>query len=147
MPIQAQIEQDYLAAFKAHDQAKVDVLRLMKAAMKNAEIELRKTTLDDAEAITVLTREAKRRKESIAMYQQGNRPELAQTEEAELEMIGRYLPAQIDDTALATIVTETISSMQATVKDFGKVMGAVMAKVKGQADGNRVSAAVKQQLK
>lgn len=147
MPIQAQIEKDYLVAFKGHDQSKVDVLRLMKAAMKNAEIELRVKTLDDTQAITVLTREAKRRKESITMYAQGGRAELAALESAELEMISHYLPAQLSDEQLQAIVTDVIAELKPTVKDFGKVMSAVMAKVKGQADGNRVSAAVKQSLK
>ncbi len=147
MPIHQQIEQDYLTAFKAHDQARVDVLRLVKAALKNAEIDLRKHELSDAEATAVLMKEAKQRKESIAMYQQGNRPELAAIETAELAAISAYLPAQMSDADLASVVAGVIAELKPTVKDFGKVMSAVMAKVKGQADGSRVSAAVKQQLK
>lgn len=146
MPIQQQIEQDYLAAFRAHDQAKVDALRMLKSAMKNEEIKLRVRELDDEQALAVLTRESKRRRESATMYQQGNRPELAAHEEAEFQLITAYLPAQLSDDELTSIVTTTIATQQATKKDFGKVMGAVIAQVKGRADGNRVSAAVKQLL-
>lgn len=147
MPINQQIEQDYLTAFKAHDQARVDVLRLVKAAIKNAEIHLRKHELTDAEATAVLMKEAKQRKESIAMYRQGNRPELAAIEEAELATISAYLPAQMDEAELSAIVSSVIAELKPTPKDFGKVMSAVMAKVKGRADGQRVSAAVKTFLK
>ncbi len=147
MLIHQQIEQDYLTAFKAHDQARVDVLRLVKAAIKNAEIDLRKHELTDAEATTVLMKEAKKRKESIAMYRQGNRPELAAAEEAELTAISSYLPTQMSDEEIAMAVGATVAELKPTPKDFGRVMSAVMAKVKGQADGNRVAAAVKQLLK
>ena len=146
MPIHEEIEQDYQRSFKAHDQARVDVLRLIKAALKNAEIDLRHT-LTDPDTTAVLMREAKRRKESISLYQQGNRPELAAIEEAELKIIAEYLPAQMDDVTMNKIVAEVITELKPTPKDYGKVMSAVMARVKGQADGQRVSAAVKALLK
>jgi uncharacterized protein len=144
--LQKQIENDYLAAFKAQDRLKVDVLRLIKAALKNAEIELRQKTLEDDQVVTVLAREAKRRRESITMFQQGGRADLVASETAELIEIEKYLPAQLSDEELGKYVTAAVAELQPTPKDFGKVMAAVMAKVKGQADGNRVSAAVKQQL-
>lgn len=147
MPIQHQIEQDYLTAFKGRDRQRVGALRLIKSALKNEEIHLRVQTLNDEQTIAVLTREARRRRESIAMYQQGNRPELAAAEQLELQIMSAYLPAQLDDQQLDVIVQAAIAELQATSKDFGKVMNAVMAKVKGQADGNRVSAAVKRLLK
>ncbi len=147
MPIHLDIEQDYLKSFKAHDQARVSVLRLIKAALKNSEIELRKHELSEVESMAVLMREAKKRKESIALYLQGNRPELAALEEAELKIISEYLPAQMEDEVLQGIVSGIISEMKPSQKDFGKVMAAVMAKVKGQADGNRVTAMVKTLLK
>lgn len=147
MFIHEEIEQDYLKSFKAHDQARVDVLRLIKAALKNAEIELRKHVMSDADTIAVLMREAKRRRESIAMYQQGNRPELAAIEEAELKVISEYLPEQMSEAAIQKMVAEVIAELKPTPNDFGKVMSAAMAKVKGQADGRLVSAAVKALLK
>ncbi len=147
MSIYEDIEADYIKSFKAHDQARVDVLRLIKAALKNAEIELRIHLMSDAQAIAVLMKEGKKRKESITLYNQGNRPELAAIEEAELKVINEYLPAQMGDEELQKIVADVVAEMKPTPKDFGKVMSAVMAKVKGQADGNRVSAAVKALLK
>lgn len=147
MSIHDEIEQDYLKSFKAHDQARVDLLRLIKAALKNHEIEIREGILSDAQTLAVLMKEAKKRKESITLYNQGNRPELAAIEEAELKIISEYLPAQMGDDELQKIVTATVAETAATAKDFGKVMSAVMAKVKGQADGSRVSAAVKALLK
>lgn len=147
MSIQQNIEKDYLKSFKAHDQARVDVLRLIKAALKNHEIEIREGILSDAETTAVLMKEAKKRRESITLYNQGNRPELAAIEEAELKVISEYLPAQMGDDELQKIVADVITELKPTPKDFGKVMSAVMAKVKGQADGNRVSAAVKALLK
>ena len=146
MPIHEDIEQDYQRSFKAHDQARVDILRLIKAALKNAEIELHHT-LTDPDTIAVLMREAKRRKESITLYNQGNRPELAALEEGELKVISEYLPAQMSAEAIKNIVSAVIAELNPTPKDFGKVMSAVMAKVKGQADGQAVSAAVKALLK
>jgi uncharacterized protein len=146
MKLIERIEEDYKTAFKAHDDAHVSALRLMKAAIKNAEIEARHE-LSDEEIIVVLTREAKRRRESIVMYEQGGRAELAATEKIELDHIAAYQPAQMGDDELAAIVKTVITEQAATAKDFGAVMGAVMVKVKGQADGNRVAAAVKQNLK
>lgn len=147
MSLHEQIAQDYLTAFKGHQQDRTNALRLVKAALKNAEIELRHEPLTDDEIVTVLTREAKRRRESIAAYTQGQRPDLAATEELELKFISGYLPAQLDDAALTGLVTASIAELPTGPKDFGQVMSAVMAKVKGQADGHRVAAAVKQQLK
>lgn len=147
MSIHDEIEKDYLKSFKAHDQARVNVLRLIKAALKNHEIEIREGILSDAQTLAVLMKEAKKRKESITLYNQGNRPELAAIEEAELKIISEYLPAQMSDDDLNGIVTKVIAELKPTPKDFGKVMSAVMAQVKGQADGNRVSAAVKAHLK
>lgn len=146
MSLHDQIEQDYLKAFKARDQAKVDVLRLVKAALKNTEIELRHQPLTDDEVVAVLTREAKRRQESASLYQQGQRPELAATEEAEYQTIKTYLPAQLSDDELIGTVKTVIAELNPTPKDFGRVMSAVMAKVKGQADGQRVSTIVKKLL-
>ncbi len=146
MMLHEQIEHDYLEAFKARRQAKVDVLRLIKAAIKNREIELRHQHLTDEEVIAVMTKEAKRRREAIAMYEQGGRPELAAKENAELQELMYYLPTQLSDGELETIIASVIAELKATPKDFGRVMSAAMAKAEGQADGSRVSAAVKKVL-
>ncbi len=145
MPLLQKIEDDYKVAFKAHQDAKVNVLRMVKAAIKNAEIQARHT-LNDDEIIAVMTKEAKRRREAIAMYQQANRQDLVTSENAELQELMYYLPTEMSDSELDQVVTGVIAELKPTPKDFGKVMSAVMAKVKGQADGSRVSARVKANL-
>lgn len=145
MPLLQQLEEDYKTAFKGHHQHKVDMLRMVKAAIKNAEIEARHELSDD-EVMAVMTKEAKRRRESIAMFEQAGRADLVERENAQLQELMFYLPNQYSDDELAAVVETVIAELQPTPKDFGKVMQAVMAKVKGQADGNRVSAAVKAKL-
>lgn len=147
MKLIEQIEAEYKVAYKAHNQPKVNVLRLVKSALKNEEIALRKHVLEEAEEIAVLTREAKRRREAIAMYQKAGHIERAAGEQAELIELEKFLPAQMTDESLQTLVQATAAEIKAGPADFGKVMGAVMKKVQGQADGNRVSAAVKKVLK
>ena len=139
------IEADYRTAFKAHQQSKVDALRLMKSALENAEIEARRD-LTDEEVVVVLQKEAKKRREAIELYKKGNRDDKAATEQLELDEISVFLPQQMSDQDLESTVTAVVKQMNAAPSDFGKVMGAVMGKVKGQADGNRVSAAVKKIL-
>ncbi len=145
MALLEQIEEDYKVAFKGHHQVKVNLLRLIKAAIKNAEIEVHHP-LSDQEIIAVMTTEAKRRREAIAMYQQAGRADKVADENAELQELMEYLPTQLSDHELDQIVSSVIAELQPTPKDFGKVMSAAMAKVKGQADGSRVSAAVKAKL-
>lgn len=145
MAILQTIENDYKAAFKAHHQATIDALRLLKSALKNAEIEARRE-LTDPEIQQVLTKEAKRRREAMALFTQGGRPDLVAKEQAELDEIARYLPPQLDDGQLDTVISQTIAELKATAKDFGRVMSTVMSKISGQADGGRVSAAVKRLL-
>ncbi len=145
MPILDTLEQDYKEAFKAHHSVKVSLIRMVKAAIKNAEIEARHP-LSDEEIIAVMTREAKRRRESITMFKDGGRQDMVEQETAELKELEVYLPSQLSNDDLMKAVDEVIAEMNPSVKDFGKVMSAVMAKVKGQADGSRVSAAVKSKL-
>lgn len=146
MGLLEKIDEEYKVAFKAHHQAKVNALRLMKSAVKNAAIEARHD-LTDAEIIQVMTKEAKRRRESIEMFAKAGRADLVAQEQAELTELEVYLPAQLDDAGLEKIVQAVITTLSPTPKDFGKVMQAVMAQVAGQADGGRVSAAVKRLLK
>ena len=145
MGLMEQIEEDYKQAFKASHRPKVSVLRMVKAALKNAEIEARHN-LTDEEIIAVMTKEAKRRREAMAMYQQGGRQDLVDQENIELQELMLYLPTQFSDSELAAAVQAVVQELQPTAKNFGQVMAAVMKKVKGQADGQRVSAAVKKLL-
>ena len=145
MSLEATIDEQYKEALKRHDAVTVGVFRMLKSALKNAAIEARHALSSDEE-VAVLQREVKRRRESIAVFTDGGRTDLAEKEQGELVILEKFLPAQLSDEELEKIVQENISAQNATTKDFGKVMGAVMAKVKGQADGTRVTPIVKKLL-
>lgn len=145
MSLQTRIDADYKAAFKDRNQVAIDAFRMLKTAVKNAEIDARHE-LTDEETLAVVAKEAKRRRESIAMFKKGDRMDLVTAEEAQLKVIEQYLPAQMGDSDLEKIVQQAITELSATAKDFGKVMSTIMAKVKGQADGTRVTALVKKHL-
>ncbi len=162
MTLKEKIIQDYKEAFKAKEEKKVAVLRMLNAAMKNRELEKRtklsksvtdvaelekQSQLSDEEVLAVLGAEAKRRKDSIEQYQQGGRPELAAQEEAELKILSAYLPEQLGEAELRQIVAESIKeSGAAGAADLGKVMKVLMPRVKGKADGGLVSKIVKEEL-
>lgn len=146
MTLQERIEQDYKNAFKAGKKDIVETLRYLKAQMKNAEIAQRKN-LDDHAALEVVLRDAKRHGDAIEQFTKGGRPELAQKEQAQLTILEAYLPAKLSDDELSDIIRELMVSAGVTgVKDAGKLMGVVMAKVRGQADGSRVKLLVTQEL-
>lgn len=143
-----QIQTDMHTAMKARDTRAVAALRMVLARIK----ETRTSTghgadVTDEEVRTLIQREAKRREEAAATFDDAGRDELAATELAELEVLRRYLPAELSDEQLATIVDGTIAELGATAPgDHGRVMGAVMPKLKGQASGSRVNALVRQRL-
>lgn len=146
MRLQEQVNADMVSALKAGESHKVGVLRLLITAMKNEQIKLG-TELSDEQALKVLAAQAKQRKDSIAAYEQAGRQDLVDQEAAELPIIEAYLPAQMGDDELETIVKAAIEQVGASSPaDMGKVMGAAMAKAQGQADGGRVSAMVKRLL-
>lgn len=136
-----QIQADTREAMKGGDKPRVSTLRMLASALQSNEKE------GDGDATAVLARERKKRIEAADAFREAGRAEQADAEQAEAELISTYLPEQISDEELAAIVDEAVSSTGAdSVKDMGRVMGAVMPKVKGRADGNRVSAAVKERL-
>lgn len=146
MSLKDRIEEDYRTAFKARNESTMAALRILKAAVKNAEIEARKDFEDD-EVIKVVTRESKKIKDSIALYQQGNRDDLVAQEAAQLQVLEAYLPKQLSDSELADIVHDVVNRLGASSPaDFGKVMKEVMSVTAGQADGTRVKTLVQQQL-
>ncbi|MDO8435197.1 MAG: GatB/YqeY domain-containing protein [bacterium] len=147
MTFKEKILGDLKAAMQARDVLKVATLRLMNGEMKNAEIGLMKKDegLSDDEVITVLQRMVKQRNDAAQQFEAGGRADLVEKERAEIVIIQAYLPAQISDEELSAIVKETAAALGET--DFGKVMGAVMAKVKGKADGARVRLMVESTLK
>jgi uncharacterized protein YqeY len=147
MRLAEQINQDLTAAMKAQDAARLSALRMVKTALKNREIE-KMAPLDETEAIRVLQSLVKQRRDSIEQYTQGGRPELAAKEAAEIAVIEAYLPAALDEAALARIVEETLSEIGAqSPKDMGRAMKAVMARLAGQSvDGKVVNQLVKSKL-
>lgn len=148
------INQDITLAMKNKDADRLSTLRMVKTALMNFEIEKKgkadnaDATIDDAEAIKVLQSLVKQRRDSIEQYNQGGRPELAEKEAAEIKFIEVYLPAALDEGAIAKIVEETVAETGAnSMKDLGNVMKAVMAKLAGQTvDGKVVSQLVRSKL-
>lgn len=144
--MRAKINADLKAAMKAGDKQRVGTLRLINAAIQSAEIEAKKE-LDEAAVLAVMTKMVKQRRDSIAQYTSGGRPELAATEQAEIDVIEAYLPKQMDDAAVSAAIAEAIKETgAASPKDMGKVMGVLKAKFAGQMDFQKASAAVKAAL-
>jgi uncharacterized protein YqeY len=134
---------------RARDAEKLNVLRMLKAAIKNAAIEKggAEGELDDAEATQVIRKQAKQRQDSIESFEKGARPELAAKEKAELAILHTYLPQQMSPEELSTIVRETVAEVGATSRaQMGAVMKALQPKVAGRADGKTLSAEVQRQL-
>lgn len=140
------LESDLRQAQKDRDQTTVDTLRLVLSAVKNAEIAAG-GELDEAALTKVLQKEAKQRIESIESFRQGGRDELADKEQAELEIIEKYLPKAMADSELDKIIGEVFDRLTLTgMGDMGKVMSAVSSKVAGRADSGRVAQKVKDRL-
>ena len=146
MSLEKQLLEDMKLAMKSGDKSTLDTIRLLRSQIKTASID-KKGELSESELTQVLQKEAKKRRESIAMFKQGNREDLVNKETAELEIINRYLPEQLSVEALRAIVKETAQNIQvASEKDMGRLMGAVMPKVQGKADGKFVQEIVKNYL-
>jgi len=146
MDIQTQLKNDMMIAMKAKDAEKLNTVRSLRAAIQTKKLELNKE-LTEEDVIGVINKAAKQRRDSIASYTEGGREDLVAEEEKELVIIEAYLPEQMGEAEVAKIVEEVIAATGATsMKDMGKVMGAIMPKVKGKADGNLVNTIVKQKL-
>ena len=161
MNLKQQIDQDLISALKSKDELKSSVLRMVKSSIKNKEIALRQAPskilgtsqggtpneLDDPTIIDVLSKEIKQRKDSIEQYQSGNRPELAEKEKKEIDIILEYLPEQMSEDKITKIIKDAITKSGASnMADMGKVMGIIMPEFKGKADGTLVSKIVKEKL-
>ena len=146
MNIQEKIVQDMKISMKSGDRLVVDTLRMVRAAIKNCSIE-KGRELSNEEVIDVLSNEVKKRKDSIDLYQKGNREDLVVKEKREIEIISSYLPEPMSSEELEKIVEDTISETGAqSLKDMGKVMGVVMGRVRGRAEGRTVQEVVKRML-
>lgn len=146
MSLHQQILSDVTKALKEQDAARLSVLRMLKAALLNEVKSTQRTsdTLNDEEVIVVLSREAKKRKESVEAFQNAGREELAQKEKEELVVLSSYLPAQATDDDIRAVVDVAIA--EKGKENFGAVMGAAMQQLKGKADGARVKVIVQEQL-
>jgi len=140
------IDQEMKAAMKEKDKNKLSTIRLLKSSIKKVEIEKRRPLSDD-EVMDVIMREIKQRRDSVAEYEKAGRDDLVEKENNELAVLETYLPEPLSEEELRSIVKQTIEEVGASSKaDMGKVMGAVLPKVKGRAEGRTVSQIVQQEL-
>jgi hypothetical protein len=146
MSFEQRLNEDLKNAMRSGDKLRLETIRSLKTMLKNAQIEKMRELTDD-EVLQLLNSAAKRRKESIEQFRNSGREDRAAEEEKELAIIQAYLPAQLDESEIEKIVVETIAEVNATSpKDMGKVMGAIMPKVKGRADGKLIQQIVKSKL-
>ncbi|MDH4080847.1 MAG: GatB/YqeY domain-containing protein [Nitrospira sp.] len=147
MSLHDRLTEDLKLAMKSRDQLRMDVIRMIKAAVLNKEVEL-KRDLDDAEMSRVMTTLVKQRRESVEQFEKAQRAELAEKERREIEIIEAYLPKPLTPQELEALVVSVISETGASsMKDMGQIMKAVMARVAGQPlDGKHVSDLVKSKL-
>lgn len=149
MSLKKQIFEDLKAAMKAGETEKRDVLRMLDSMIKNVEIEKmkRESGLSDEETLEVIARAVKQRKDAVAQYESGGRPELAEKEKKEIEILMAYMPEQMGEEAVRAVVAEVIAASGVTSKaEIGKAMGPIMGKLKGKADGNLVKKIVEESL-
>ena len=145
-PLKDRLAVEMRAAMKERDAVRLGALRLLTAAVKNREVELRHP-LSDEEFIEVATREVKRRREAIEAYEKAGREDRAATERQEQQVLESYLPAGLSEAELDALVEEAVGATGATsVGDLGRVMAYVMGKAKGRVDGKAVQARVRQRL-
>lgn len=150
MGLKEQIGEDIKTAMKAKDKLRLQTVRGIKKAILEKEVELRpkgQETLTPEQEIELLSQQAKQRRDSIEQFQNAGRDDLAEKESQELAIIETYLPEQVSDAELESIIDEIIAtSGAASVKDLGKVMGPAMKQLKGKADGKKIQALVKSKL-
>lgn len=146
MSLSDRLNEDMKHAMRSQDKFRLSVIRMVRSAIKNIEIDQRRT-LDDNEVLDILSREIKQRRDSLIEFDKAGRDDLADAVKAEIAVIADYLPQQLTEEELRTIVQETVHEVGASSKaDMGKVMGALMPKVKGRADGKLVNQLVQESL-
>jgi uncharacterized protein YqeY len=141
-----QIRTDLTAAMKAQEKDRLSTLRMLQSAIKNEQINIGHE-LSDEEAMSVIRKAVKQRQDSIEQYTKGNRPELAEKERVEMELLKAYLPPELTDDEIESGVREIIASTGAqSKKDMGKVMKEATAKYKGRVDGKKIQEIVSRLL-
>ena len=147
MALGEQIRKDITEAMKAKDSARLNALRMVQAAFKNREIELRPAAMPEDEYLSVIKKLVKQRKESIEQFGQAGRQDLVDNETAELKLLETYMPAQLSREQIEQIVADVIATLGATsVKQMGQVMKEAQAKAGGQADNKVMSDIIKSKL-
>jgi uncharacterized protein YqeY len=146
MGLQEKLLDDMKTAMKSGNKVALETLRMLRSQLKNASI-AKGEDLSEEDVIGVLSKEAKKRKESFELYRQGGREDLAEKEEMEMQIIASYLPEALSEDELAKIIDKAVVETEAeSLRDMGKVMGVVMPQVKGRADGKAVQEMVKKKL-
>lgn len=147
MSLLERLNNDMKTAMKNKEKDKLSVIRMVKAALQNEGIKLGTSELPEEAELTVLTRELKQRKDSLHEFSNAGREDLVNKVQTEIEILEVYLPKQLSEEELVEIVKETVQEVNASSKaDMGKVMSAIMPKVKGKADGSLINKLVQQQL-
>ena len=150
MSLKERVSNEIKTAMKAKDKLRLETVRGIKKVIIEKESDIRATgreELTEEEELAIVMQLAKQRRDSIKQFADAGRDELADKEAKELEILGEYLPAQLSDADIEAAVDEAIAQTKATsIRDMGKVMGPVMQKLKGQADGGKVQAIVKAKL-
>ncbi len=142
MSIRERLEEDIRNAMRSRSQQRLEALRFLKSAINRVEID-RRVTLDDDGITEVVVRQVKDRRDSIRMFQEGNRQDLVEKETADLAILEEYMPPQLEEAELVALIEQTIKQVGAeTIRDKGKVMGRLMPQVQGKADGQQVNAIV-----
>ena len=146
MSLKARISEDMVAAMRAKDAPRLSAIRMLVAAIKQKEKDDR-LELSEADVLTIVERELKKRRDSISQFQAGGRQDLVDAEAFEVQVLERYLPEQLSDSELGDMIEAAIGETSAQgAKDMGKVMGVLKARVAGRADMGKVSALVKARL-
>ena len=146
MSLLTTLNEDMKTAMRAKDKETLSVVRMLKASLQNEQIKLGEELNADQE-LTILAREMKQRRDSVAELKKANRQDLVDKTQAEIEIVEKYMPKQLSEDEIKTIVSAAIAKVGASsMKDFGQVMGAVMPETKGKADGNEVNRIVKELL-
>ena len=148
MTLKEQLMADFKEAMKAHNEVAKNTISLARAAVKQYEVDNREE-LDDAGVIAILSKQVKMRKDALADFEKAGRTDLVESYKAEIAVLKKYLPEQLSEDKLREIIAETAASLEIEggMQNMGKLMGPVMAKVKGIADGNAVKNLVQEFLK
>lgn len=144
--IKDKINEDMKSAMRAHDTARLGTIRLLRAAVKQREID-EQIDATDAQVMEVIAKMVKQRRDSVEQYRAGGREDLAQKEQAEIDVLSSYLPQQLTEAEINAIIDEAVAAAGVTgMAGIGKVMGLVKPRVTGRADLGKVSALVKARL-